>query len=454
MKTAIANASNTSTTTQTILNSLDDIDRAGPAWRRAMIRVLSLAAGLLLAGCAAAPEPRPPCPVCMACAVCVAPPAAPVERDEPLDLEPDAPRTASAPRGRLERATWDALPDWSGDAPQDSLSAFQKGCAMLRERAEWQDVCRWSLALTTEMSGADIQRFFREAFEPWRVLNVDGSDSGLLTGYYEPVLAGSRTPTRTYRYPVYRTPSDLVSVELSETYPDLKFRRLRGRVLDNRLVPYYDRAEIDGDRQPLKGLEIAWVDDPVELHYLQIQGSGLIKFADGTQLRVGYADQNGHPFRSVAGLLIRRKEIRAEQASIAGIREWARRHAKKAKRYLDANPSYVFFKELSLDLPGPIGTQGVPLTAERSIAVDPRVIPLGVPLVLSTTHPTRRDPLNRLMVAQDTGGAIAGGVRGDFYWGTGDAAGAEAGRTRQSARMWVLLPKGYSPPGAETKATP
>jgi membrane-bound lytic murein transglycosylase A len=371
--------------------------------------------------------------------------ARPLDSDDPLDIEPDASKTPSAPRARLERAAWETLTDWGRDSPGEALSAFQKGCAVLATRAEWKDVCDWSRNLSTDTKAEDLNRFFREAFEPWRVVNLDGNDSGLLTGYYEPILAGSRTQTKTYKYPIYGVPLDLVVVDLAEAYADLKHRRLRGRLADNKLVPYFERAEIDGDKRPLKGLEIAWVDDPVELHYLHIQGSGQIRFKDGTQLRVGYAEQNGHPFRSVAGLLIRRKELRVEQASIAGIREWARRNPKKAKRYLDANPSYVFFKPLPPDLPGPIGTLGVPLTAERSVAIDPRAIPLGVPLYLSTTHPTTREPMNRLMVAQDTGGAIAGGVRGDFYWGTGEAAGLEAGRTKQNAKMWALLPKGYDP---------
>ncbi|MBL8521575.1 MAG: murein transglycosylase A [Betaproteobacteria bacterium] len=408
-----------------------------------MIRALPAALVLWIAGCAAPPQATAPvCPACPVCTVCAPAPTAPVEKDEPLDLEPAAARTAPAARGKLERVAWDSVPQWGSDSPKEALAAFQRGCTVLSTQVEWKDVCQWSVPLGSGASDAEIARFFREAFDPWRVVNLDGTDTGLLTGYYEPLLAGSRVPTRTYKYPIYRAPSDLIAIDLGEVYADLKFRRLRGRLVDNKLVPYFDRAEIDGAKRPLRGLEIVWVDDPVELHYLQIQGSGQIALPDGTRLRVGYAEQNGHPFRSVAGLLIRRGEIKAHNASLAGIRDWARRNPKKAQRYLDANPSYVFFKELPLELPGPIGTQGVPLTAERSIAIDPRVIPLGVPLYLSTTHPTTREPLNRLMVAQDTGGAIAGAVRGDFYWGTGDSAGQEAGRTKQPVRMWVLLPKG------------
>jgi membrane-bound lytic murein transglycosylase A len=163
-------------------------------------------------------------------------------------------------------------------------------------------------------------------------------------------------------------------------------------------------------------------------------------------MRVGYADQNGHPFRSLGRALIDNGEIPPERASMQGIKDWARRNPAKVREYLDANPSYVFFRELPRDLPGPLGAMGVPLMAERSIAVDPRVVPLGVPVWLATTYPNASEPLNRLVMAQDTGGAIAGGVRADFFWGFGDAAGAQAGRMRQSGRMWILMPKGMAPP--------
>ena len=186
----------------------------------------------------------------------------------------------------------------------------------------------------------------------------------------------------------------------------------------------------------------------VDVFFLHIQGSGQVQLEDGSRMRVGYADQNGHPFRSLGGLLIRRGEITLERASMQGIKEWARRNPRKVQEFMNANPSYVFFRELAPDLPGPIGSLGVPLTAERSIAVDPRVVPLGAPVFLATTWPNTSDPLNRLMVAQDQGGAIAGGVRADFYWGFGDAAGSLAGRMRQTGRMWALMPKGYVPPAA------
>jgi membrane-bound lytic murein transglycosylase A len=287
--------------------------------------------------------------------------------------------------------------------------------------------------------------FFRDNFQPFKVYNADASETGTVTGYYEPLLRGSRTKSNLYKYPIYAQPQDLVVVELADLYADLKFRRLRGRIVDNKLVPYYDRAEIESTKAPLKGLEIVWVDNAVELFFLQIQGSGQVQLPDGSRIRLGYAEQNGHPFRSLGGVLIRRGEIRPEYASMQGIKAWADRNPRKLQQYMNANPSYVFFKEIGAGGSGPIGTLGVPLTAERSIAVDPRVIPLGVPVFLSTTFPGSSQPLNRLMVAQDTGGAIAGAVRVDFFWGFGDDAGAQAGRMKQRGEKWVLLPNGYDP---------
>jgi membrane-bound lytic murein transglycosylase A len=337
------------------------------------------------------------------------------------------------------------MPDWGREPLRDSLVAFTRGCAVLASQDNWKAACAAAAALPGDAGERAITAFFESNFDPHLVVNADESTAGMVTGYYEPLLRGSRTRTSTYRHPIYAVPQDLVVVDLSSVYPDLKHKRLRGRLEGNRVVPYYERSDIDKADTPLKGLEIAWVDDAVELFFLHIQGSGQVQLESGERIRVGYAEQNGHPFRSVARLLIQKGELPAERTSLQGIKDWARRHPTKVQRFMNANPSYVFFKELEPNLPGPIGSLGVPLTAERSIAVDPRVIPLGVPVYLATTFPGSPRVLNRLMVAQDTGGAINGGVRADFYWGFGDAAGSLAGRMKQSGRMWVLLPKGYVP---------
>ena len=356
-----------------------------------------------------------------------------------------APPPVVEPRGRLERAAWNELPDWGRNSVRGSLDAFAKSCAVLEKQDAWKAVCAGAPTLGGA-SDAEVASFFELNFDPHRVVNPDGTDTGMVTGYYEPLLRGSRTRSARYRYPLYAVPPDLLTIDLSSVYPDLRNRRLRGRIEGNRVVPYFARGDIDRDDAPIRGAELVWVDDAVDAFFLHIQGSGQVELESGERVRVGYADQNGHPFKSLGRALIQRGELTLERASMQGIKEWVRRNPARAQEMLNTNPSYVFFRELPRELSGPLGALGVPLTPERSIAVDARSVPLGAPVYLATTWPNTSDPLNRLMVAQDTGGAITGAVRADFFWGFGDPAGSQAGRMRQQGRMWVLLPKGYTPP--------
>ncbi len=363
----------------------------------------------------------------------------------PVTPPPPPPPPIVESRGRLEPAAWQDLPDWGRAPTRGSLEAFARSCAVLETHDAWKAVCAGAQTLAGAAE-RDIASFFELNFDPYRAVNADGTDTGLVTGYYEPLLRGSRNRTARYRFPLYAPPADLLTIDLSPAYPDLKNRRLRGRLEGNRVVPYFSRADIDRDDAPIRGSELVWVDDAVDAFFLEIQGSGQVQLENGERIRVGYADQNGHPFKSLGRWLIDRGEISRERASMQGIKDWVRRNPARAQEALNANPSYVFFRELPRELPGPLGAQGVPLTPERSIAVDARVMPLGAPVYLATTWPNTTDPLNRLMVAQDTGGAIAGGVRADFFWGFGDEAGSLAGRMRQQGRMWVLWPKGSTPP--------
>jgi membrane-bound lytic murein transglycosylase A len=209
------------------------------------------------------------------------------------------------------------------------------------------------------------------------------------------------------------------------------------------LIPYLSRAEIDSRGVPAQ--VIAWTGDPIELFFLQIQGSGQVQLDDGGRIRIGFADQNGHPYRSLGRYLIDRGELPLEQTSMQGIKAWAAANPAKLQEALNSNPSYIFFRELP-PTDGPIGALGVPLTAEYSLAVDRRFIPLGAPVYLATTLPLSEERLERMMAAQDTGGAIRGVIRADFYWGTGPEAGALAGRMRQQGKMWLLWPRGEPPP--------
>jgi membrane-bound lytic murein transglycosylase A len=229
--------------------------------------------------------------------------------------------------------------------------------------------------------------------------------------------------------------------------------RLRGRLdpTTRRVIPYYDRAQIDSGVAGLSNKVIVWVDDPIDLFFLQIQGSGRVKLDNGDTLRLGYADQNGYPYRAIGRHLVELGELPLDKASLDGIKNWAKEHPDKLSALLDYNASYVFFRKMPDTAGGPLGALGVPLTAERSIAVDARVVPLGAPVFLATTWPASPKPLKQLMFAQDTGGAIHGGVRADFFWGFGDDAARHAGNMRQMGKMWVLLPNGDVPPPATLK---
>jgi membrane-bound lytic murein transglycosylase A len=362
----------------------------------------------------------------------------------------EVPATKPAPVSPLRAASWDAVAGWREDNPQLAWSAFLASCGALKKQTAWQSVCSVASALN-EPSRDTLYRFFETSFTPYQVVNADGSDSGLVTGYYEPLLNGSRQRSARYHVPVYGVPDDLLVVDLAEVYPELKSMRLRGRIDGKRVVPYFDRAQIDAGTAPVAGKELVWVEDTIELFFMQIQGSGRVKLENNGTISLGYAEQNGYPYRSIGRLLVDRGDLPLEKASMQGIKAWAKQNPGKLQELLNYNASYVFFREMPPGLPGPLGALGVPLTARRSIAVDARYVPLGVPVFLATTQPNSRQPLNRLMLAQDTGGAIRGAVRADFFWGFGDEAAQLAGRMRQSGKMWVLLPNGYPLPAANSR---
>jgi membrane-bound lytic murein transglycosylase A len=354
--------------------------------------------------------------------------------------------------GLLKPAKWEEV-DGLGqrNTPEDNLSlawpAWMQSCTALVNKPMWQRVCGEATQLNSQtMNKPDteaILSYFKQNFAVYKTTNIEGADSGLITGYYEPILKGSRTKSAKYSNPLYATPSDLVTVELDSLFPDLKYKRVRGRLVGNKLVPYYNRAEIEADASPIKGREFIYIDDIIDVFFLQIQGSGLVQLDSGEQVHVGYADQNGHTYNSIGRLLIERGELTSANASMNGIKNWVKNNPSKLRELLNNNPSYVFFRELPAGLPGPLGALGVPILAERAVAVDPKFVPLGAPVFLSTTEPNSTKPLKRLMMAQDTGGAIKGGVRADFFWGAGADAGAKAGAMKQAGKIWVLLPKEF-----------
>ena len=350
--------------------------------------------------------------------------------------------------GLLKKSDWSAIESsFESDNLLLTWTAWLRSCSVLKQKDTWKKVCDLADDIK-EPSDENIKNYFKKYFNLYSATNMDGSDTGTITGYYQPILKGSKVKTSHYKVPLYTTPKDLITVDLSDVYPELKSKRLRGKLAGNKLIPYLSRAEIDGQGSPLAGNEIVWVEDPVEAFFLEIQGSGIIEFDNGEAMQIGYADQNGYPFKAIGSTLVQKKEITMAEASMEGIKNWARKNITKLREFLNMNASYVFFRKLPNDLPGPIGALGVSIEAERSVAIDPKFIPLGAPVFLSTTQPNTSEPLERLMVAQDTGGAIRGGVRADFYWGSGDEAGRKAGSMKQQGKIWTLLPRDYAFPKA------
>ncbi|MBI1890135.1 MAG: murein transglycosylase A [Burkholderiales bacterium] len=342
----------------------------------------------------------------------------------------------------LRASTFEAVSGWAQDDLREAWPAFMASCDVLVRKADWKEVCTLARNVNVANDGA-ARRFFETYFTPHQIVNTDSSEQGLITGYYEPLLRGARTRGGPFQTPLYRVPENLLIVDMVSLYPELKGMRLRGRLVGNKVVPYYSRAELEKSGA-LEGKELLWVDNPIEAFFLEVQGSGRVQLADSNEtVRVAYADQNGHPYKSIGRYLVDKGEMPLSQASMQGIKAWIAANPGRQQELLNANPSYVFFKEEKLADPqmGPKGALGVPLTARRSIAVDARYLPLGAPVFLATTQPLSDVPLQRLVMAQDTGGAIRGALRADFFWGFGSDAAANAGRMKQSGRMWVLLPK-------------
>jgi peptidoglycan lytic transglycosylase A len=377
----------------------------------------------------------------------------------PAPPEPAPTPPAVPPSLRLDSVQFGELESWTQSDPRGALQAFLRSCVVLAAKAddapigglnyagtagEWRQVCNAAALVSTDSPEA-ARRFFESEFVPYRV--VQGSGVGLFTGYYEPQLRGSRRRHGPYQTPLYGVPGDLVNVDLGLFRENLRGQRIVGRVTDGRLIPYPTRAEIESVGLA-ESASILFVDDPIDAFFLQIQGSGRVVLDDGTVVRAAYAAQNGRPYTPIGAILIQRGELSREAVSMQSIRAWLVEHPAEAQQLMNANASYVFFAEQPIGDPllGAAGAQGVPLTPEASLAVDLTVHALGVPVWLETTAPdpdtTKPDRIfHRLLVMQDTGGAIRGAVRGDVYWGYNADAGSIAGRMRSAGRMTALLPR-------------
>jgi membrane-bound lytic murein transglycosylase A len=349
---------------------------------------------------------------------------------------------------KVEETTFYALPDWQQDKDiAQAFVAFKKSCSVLLKKkssedvglgtkaGDWHPICRQALQHDKVYSAKEVRQFFEEHFTPYRVSD-DGNPEGLFTGYYESSLNGSRKKTRKFWYPLYKKPPELLLSQGKE--------KKWGVLSWGRIVPYYDRAAIDKGALEGKGLELVWVDDPVEAFFLHVQGSGRVNLPDGKIMRVNYAASNGHPFISIGKELIQNNIMDVKNVSMQSIRDWMVRCPDKGQKLMHKNPSYVFFREVDSTSDGPIGCMGVPVTPGRSMAIDRRWLPMGAPLWFDGYHPDNYIQERRLMIAQDTGGAIRGAVRGDFFWGFGKEAMEKAGKMKSKGQYYVFLPRNAS----------
>ncbi len=366
--------------------------------------------------------------------------------------KPPAPAPAPEPPARLvlAPASFAELPGWNADRHAEALPALRRTCARLARLADtqtigtdalagrvadWRAVCAGSQNLPL----GDARAFFEANFRPFALAN-NAEQAGLFTGYYEPELRGSLVRTPRYSIPLHGRPDDLVTVDLGAFREELRGQRIAGRVESGALRPYEPRARIVEGALGPRGKPVVWVDDPTEAFFLEVQGSGRVVLDDGRILRVGFAAQNGHPYVPIGRTLIERGALTRETVSMQSIKAWLAANPAEAAAIRNSNPSYVFFRLLEGD--GPLGSEGVALTPGRSLAVDRNFLPMGVPVFLDADDPL--DPaarVQRLLMAQDTGGAIRGPVRGDVFWGAGSDAEARAGRMRSTGRAWLLLPR-------------
>ncbi|MCP3750199.1 murein transglycosylase A [Pseudomonas sp. SBB6] len=350
-------------------------------------------------------------------------------------------KTQPHPLASYVGATWKDLPPVSDSDLVAGFESWRSACERLKRDAVWANTCTAAAAVPS--SPVEVRSFLQAQLDVYSMRSADNNANGLITGYYEPVYPGSLTQTASANVPVYGVPDDMIVVALDSVYPELKGKRLRGR-LDGRVLKPYDTAETI-NAQGVKAQVLAWLTDPMDLQFLQIQGSGRIQLESGRQLRIGYADQNGHPYRPIGRWLVEQGQLKKEDVTMGSIHAWAQSNPTRVPELLASNPSYVFFSTRPDSNEGPHGSLNVPLTAGYSVAIDRKVIPLGSLLWLSTTRPDGA-PVVRPVAAQDTGGAITGEVRADLFWGTGSEAGKLAGDMKQQGQIWLLWPKGAALP--------
>jgi membrane-bound lytic murein transglycosylase A len=361
------------------------------------------------------------------------------------------------PQMSFREVAFDQLPGWKAAHLQQSFLTFQSSCrAFVKQDPErivgtdsinlqakdWQPACQVALTINP-LDEIAVRLFFEERFTPLEFYDRKPV-KGLFTGYYLPQVKGSFTQSQDFNVPLYEMPKNLVSVELGLFMPQFKNTKIVGRIQNGKLLPYYSREQINKGAIEKEASVLLWVTNPIDRLFLEIQGSGIIELENGERIYIGYDGQNGAPYTSIASVLIKKGVMTRENASMQGIKAYLESHPDERDEVINHNKSFVFFRRLSLD--AALGSQGVALTPGYSMAIDREWIPMGAPLWLSTSVPISKNPqlnrpMNRLMIAQDTGGAIRGKVRGDVYWGGGDKASIIAGHMKNEGHYWVLIPR-------------
>ena len=333
-------------------------------------------------------------------------------------------------KANLSKVSWDSIDGFYDDNLDLALDVFKKDCKKSQRYKKLKQVCQKAFFSNNS------KEFFTNNFTPYQLLDDKYNEDGLITGYYEPLLYGSLTKTTKYKYPIFQTPSNLLTINLGDAYPYLKGKTLRGKLVGNKVVPYTKRADLESIEK--KHLQpICYVDNKIDLFFLQIQGSGKVKLENGKILNIGYSQQNGRKYYPIGRKLIELGYIKRENISLQSIKEWLENHPKRIDEFLNLNDSYVFFH---LSQKSATGSLGVELVERRNLAVDRKYIPLGYPVFINTTNPIDNKPINTLMVAADTGGAIKGEIRADLFFGNSNEAKELAGKMKQKGKLFLFIP--------------
>jgi len=333
-------------------------------------------------------------------------------------------------KANFKKSNWEDIAGFDKDNLNIAFNVFQKGCEKAKRYKKLKDIC------IKAQNTINPKEFFLENFTPYKLIGNDGKEQGLITGYYEPILNGSLIKTKAYQYPIYKKPKDLLIIDLSDAYSELKDYRLRGKLIGDKVIAYDSRKDIESGKNT--NLEpICYIDSKIDLFFLQIQGSGKVKLQNGTIINVGYAAQNGRSYYAIGKKLIEDEHIKKEDISLQTIKAWLEKNPERIDEILNLNESYIFFQKSEKTATGSLGVE---LVGGRNLAVDPKFIPLGFPVFIDTTNPIDKTPIQRLMVAADTGGAIKGEIRADFFFGNGNQAKELAGKMKQKGSLYILIP--------------